>query len=221
MSELCLCRCGISHQACVAETTESEICAADPATPDFNGATCSCVCNKSQADCAADETFDDSICDCVCSKVCDDPALPDLTDDCECVCNVTADDCMGSDEYDSATCSCIPCNLHCPGCQTYADDACECVGCEKCNETQYCFGDPETCICCGPGTVECNGGCVNNDCGGGKTFNSSSCQCECDGDKVLCNETCYDPCPEGEGFDPDCECSSAYAESLLHSSLLP
>lgn len=222
VSELCKCRCGLSHSACLQNTTADAICKEIPATPDFDAATCSCVCNKSQADCGADETFNDGICDCECTKECDDPALPDLTDDCTCECTVAEGDCFGSDEYDAATCSCVPCNLDCPGCQSFAADECKCVGCEKCNETQYCFGNPETCICCGPGTVECDGACVSNDCPRGQYFSRGDCECLChDNDDVLCNGKCTEPCPPGEGFDPNCECSSAYAESLLHSSLLP
>lgn len=210
--ENCDCICGLSDSDC------------PPSEPTVSD-DCECVCTVESGDCTGGTPdFDPDICECYCAHARDGdcPAdAPEVNSECECYCPITADDCAAGEQFDSASCSCVPCPNSCSGCQTQ-DDNCDCLGCAGCNDTQYCFGDPETCICCPEGQVECDGACVDNTCPGGQKFDAATCSCVCSSDgKVICNGKCKDPCPPGEGFDANCNCSAAYASSILNTKLLP
>lgn len=71
---------------------------------------------------------------------------------------------------------------------------------------------PGSVVCCecAPGTVECNGQCVNDSCSGGKNFDPTTCTCECPTGTVECGGQCVsDSCEGGQVFSPttcSCEC---------------
>jgi len=217
--DICECECVLTNADCISR---------DPTTPVADTGSCTCVCDKPP--CPADEPdFDSSDCSCYCSHVRNDdcPAdKPEVDGQCECYCPVTS--CPSGETLNTAICECEPCPNSCNGCEVQDAD-CNCTGCAGCDETEFCFkADPsdteDTCICCGPGLQECGGSCVDTSCPVGKTWNWADCACECsDPNKVICNGTCKDPCPEGESFDADCVCvpDHYYAQSFLDRTLLP
>ena len=211
---------------CICNLTNADCEARDPATPtaDNEGGNCRCICDISPTDCKGPTPlFDSSKCECYCDKLdangdhtCSGDS-PDFDEDkCECYCATTS--CPEGEKLEG--CECVPCPNSCSGCESQ-DANCNCTGCEQCDQTPYIDSNGYT-VCCPSLNVLCNDQCVDANCEVGKTFNWSTCECECRDGKELCNGSCKEPCAEGESRDENCVCYDASSQSLLKSlDLLP
>jgi hypothetical protein len=236
-SDTCTCECPKTDETCSPKTLNTDICECEctktdddcsAPNPELDSEACECGPCTNTCDTAALPDRDDDTCECKCNK--DDPnggntcsgSTPDLrSSDCSCYCALSENDapiCSPGQEFDSDTCSCVPCTLDCSGCKEANEDCSACIGCENCGDVEFELAGGGT-TCCPKGNVICNDGCVNANCPGGQTYDFSACSCVCDGDKVICNESCYDPCGEGESFDEDCACYAS--ASSFDMDLLP
>jgi hypothetical protein len=199
-------------------------CTCPQSTPDVCGTGSNAQCVNRQ--CGTGSTFNQATCKCEAVNTCGAG---------EVLCNGNClQECGGAQVRNPESCACeCPgteelCNGRCvdpTGCSatsTFNPETCKCEAVNQCGTNQvFCNGQcfPEctggrvrdancNCTNCPQNETLCNGRCVNNQCGGGRTFNPATCQCECPATApVLCGGNCVAECTGGNERCPTgCTC---------------